>query len=110
MLHRELELLRHGPLGIRVPQNGDDTLADQVLDCIQKLRLRDFIADPQPDDSLDGRGGGGGGGWTTPENIKVINPAFDMTPPELISGIITENGIAEPPYEDSIRDLLHTTI
>ena len=33
-----------------------------------------------------------------------------MTPPNLISGIITEKGIAEPPYEDSIRDLLHTTI
>ena len=31
---------------------------------------------------------------TAPDGINVINPAFDMTPPELISGIITENGIA----------------
>ena len=30
---------------------------------------------------------------TAPDGIDVINPAFDMTPPELISGIITENGI-----------------
>ena len=37
--------------------------------------------------------------------IDVINPAFDMTPPELISGIITENGIAKPPYEESIKKL-----
>jgi len=42
---------------------------------------------------------------TAPDGIDVINPAFDMTPPELISGIITENGIAKPPFEDSIKEL-----
>ena len=42
---------------------------------------------------------------TAPDGINVINPAFDMTPPELISGIITENGIAKPPYGESIRKL-----
>ena len=42
---------------------------------------------------------------TAPDGIDVINPAFDMTPPELISGIITENGVAKPPYEESIREL-----
>ena len=42
---------------------------------------------------------------TAPDGIDVINPAFDMTPPELISGIITENGIAKPPFEESIRQL-----
>jgi methylthioribose-1-phosphate isomerase len=42
---------------------------------------------------------------TAPDGIDVINPAFDITPPELISGIITENGIAKPPYEESIKKL-----
>jgi len=42
---------------------------------------------------------------TAPENIGVINPAFDMTPPELISSIITEVGIAKPPYGESIKVL-----
>ena len=42
---------------------------------------------------------------TAPEGISVINPAFDMTPPELISGIITEAGIAKPPFEESIKKL-----
>ena len=42
---------------------------------------------------------------TAPDGIDVINPAFDMTPPELISGIITENGIAKPPYNESIKKL-----
>jgi len=42
---------------------------------------------------------------TAPDGIDVINPAFDITPPELISGIITENGVVKPPYEDSIKKL-----
>ncbi len=42
---------------------------------------------------------------TAPDDINVINPAFDMTPPELISGIITEKGIVKPTYEESIRKL-----
>jgi len=42
---------------------------------------------------------------TAPDGINVINPAFDITPPELISGIITEKGVAKPPYEESIKKL-----
>jgi methylthioribose-1-phosphate isomerase len=42
---------------------------------------------------------------TAPDGINVINPAFDMTPPELISGIITEAGVATAPYEESIKKL-----
>ena len=42
---------------------------------------------------------------TAPDGVNVINPAFDMTPPELISGIITEKGIAKPPFEESIKKL-----
>ena len=42
---------------------------------------------------------------TAPDGINVINPAFDMTPPELISGIITEKGVAKAPYEESIKKL-----
>jgi len=42
---------------------------------------------------------------TAPDGIGVINPAFDMTPPELITGIITEAGVANPPYGESIKKL-----
>lgn len=42
---------------------------------------------------------------TAPDGIDVINPAFDMTPPELIAGIITEAGVANPPFEESIKKL-----
>ena len=42
---------------------------------------------------------------TAPDGVDVINPAFDMTPPELISGIITEKGVATPVSETSITNL-----
>lgn len=40
-----------------------------------------------------------------PEGVKVYNPAFDVTDHELITGIITEHGIAKPPYTESLRAL-----
>jgi len=42
---------------------------------------------------------------TAPDDINVINPAFDMTPPELISGIITENGVITAPFVENIKEL-----
>ncbi len=41
-----------------------------------------------------------------PPNIGVINPAFDMTPPKLITKIITEKGIVSPPYTKSIKKII----
>lgn len=40
--------------------------------------------------------------WTAPSNINVFNPAFDVTPNELISGIITDQGILKPPFLEKI--------
>ncbi|MEQ8486643.1 MAG: S-methyl-5-thioribose-1-phosphate isomerase [Pseudomonadales bacterium] len=38
--------------------------------------------------------------------VAVRNPAFDVTPAELVTGIITEHGIARPPLADQLRRLL----
>jgi methylthioribose-1-phosphate isomerase len=46
-----------------------------------------------------------GARWA-PEGVSVRNPAFDVTPAELITGIICEKGIASPPYPESIAALL----
>jgi methylthioribose-1-phosphate isomerase len=37
--------------------------------------------------------------------VPAYNPAFDVTPGRLIAGIITEYGVARPPYDESIPDL-----
>ncbi len=44
----------------------------------------------------------GFGSRTAPEGVKVYSPAFDVTPAHLITAIITEKGIAHPPYEESL--------
>ena len=43
---------------------------------------------------------------TAPAGVKVYNPAFDVTPAELIAGIITEKGIIRPVNEETIRHVL----
>jgi methylthioribose-1-phosphate isomerase len=40
-----------------------------------------------------------------PDGVRVRNPAFDVTPAELVTGIICEKGIAYPPYRESIAAL-----
>ena len=40
-----------------------------------------------------------------PKNAEFINLAFDRTPPELISGIVTEKGIIYPPFKEGITKL-----
>ena len=41
----------------------------------------------------------------TPEGVEALYYAFDITPPKLVTGIITESGIVYPPYEKSIKRL-----
>jgi methylthioribose-1-phosphate isomerase len=45
-----------------------------------------------------------------PENIPARHPAFDVTPARLIAAIITERGIARPPYEQSLKALADSTL
>jgi len=42
---------------------------------------------------------------TAPDSVNTFNPAFDVTPNEYITGIITEKGILKPPFEESIGNL-----
>ncbi len=39
-----------------------------------------------------------------PEGVHVYNPAFDVTPHRYVTGIVTENGIAYPPFTLSLRE------
>lgn len=43
-----------------------------------------------------------GGVYTAPRDVPVYNPAFDVTPHELIHGIITEKGVLKAPYKETI--------
>lgn len=43
-----------------------------------------------------------------PDGVSVHNPAFDVTPNELIAAIITDKGVARAPYLESLRGLVET--
>jgi methylthioribose-1-phosphate isomerase len=46
-----------------------------------------------------------GGKQIAPKGVRTFNPAFDVTPADLVTAIITERGIAYPPYTESLRAL-----
>lgn len=45
---------------------------------------------------------------TAPADVPVWNPAFDVTPHSLLTGIITERGVLRPPFEPELARLLQT--
>ena len=47
----------------------------------------------------------GFGKVTAPKGVKVYSPAFDVTPATLVTAIITEKGVARPPYTASLQAL-----
>lgn len=47
----------------------------------------------------------GFGALTAPEGVKVFNPAFDVTPAEYISAIITEKGVMKGNYQEELAKL-----
>lgn len=45
-----------------------------------------------------------------PEGADVFNPAFDVTPAELVTAVITEKGVVRPPYEPNLAQLLQAAV
>jgi len=41
----------------------------------------------------------------TPEGARIRNPAFDVTPAKFVTAIVTERGIARPPFQESLERL-----
>ncbi len=41
-----------------------------------------------------------------PKNAKARNPAFDVTPNRLLSGIVTENGVVHPPFDVNLKKVV----
>lgn len=42
-----------------------------------------------------------------PEGVEVANPAFDVTPHRYVTAIITENGVAREPYDETLQRLVN---
>ena len=106
----------------RIAANGDvankiGTYAVAVLASAHEIPF--YVAAPLSTIDLDTPDGSGipieerndrevthvGSSRLTPEGARIRNPAFDVTPARYVTAIITERGIARPPYEESLRRL-----
>lgn len=85
---------RHGvPFYVAAPFSTFDlSLADGYGIPIEE-RAREEVAEPH-------------GVQVAPKGVRVFNPAFDVTPAELVSAIITDRGVIVPPYPENISRLL----
>jgi methylthioribose-1-phosphate isomerase len=72
------------------------------------LRLADGSGIPIEERAAEEVTGYSGMRWA-PVDVVVRNPAFDVTPAELITALITERGLVQPVGEQGIRALLRTT-
>jgi methylthioribose-1-phosphate isomerase len=68
------------------------------LDCLSGADIP--IEERSPDEVAEF-----GGKRIAPKGVDVYNPAFDVTPAELVTAIITERGIAYPPFGESLAAL-----
>jgi methylthioribose-1-phosphate isomerase len=77
---------------------GPRTTIDMSID-----RGEDIPIEERPDEevsTINGR-------RILPQGVRVANPAFDVTPAKYITGIITDQGIAYPPYNQSLTKLMN---
>ena len=51
-----------------------------------------------------------GGRTVVPADVPVRHPAFDVTHAELVTAIVTEAGVARPPYEKSLAALVEAAV
>jgi methylthioribose-1-phosphate isomerase len=73
---------------------------DLTLDNGSLIPLEERPADEVTNLQVDGQ-------RVTPEGVSARNPAFDVTPNRLVTAIVTENGIARPPFRESLRAIVH---
>jgi methylthioribose-1-phosphate isomerase len=82
---------RHGiPFIVVAPESTRDPITATGADVVVEQRAADEITHV-------------GGVATAPEGTAVFNPAFDVTPPELITAIVTENGAAALPNHVALQ-------
>jgi methylthioribose-1-phosphate isomerase len=91
------------PLAVLAKENGIPFYVASPLSTIDaKARLEDIVLEYRDQGEvlcLEGR-------RIAPLGVRAVNPAFDVTPPRYVTAIITEAGVAHPPFGRSIRGLL----
>ena len=81
-------------------------IADNVAAPISTLDLKIGSGDRIPIEERSGREISHiKGAQVAPDGINIANPAFDVTPHRYVAAIITERGVAHPPFQESLKRL-----
>ena len=98
---------------IVVALNKVDAMDDEELLELVELELRELLTEygfPGDEIPIEERGAEeiteGFGKRTAPEGVKVYSPAFDVTPADLITAIVTEKGVVLPPFRVNLRAIV----
>ena len=84
----------HGiPFYVAAPRSTIDVRTSNGRDIVIEQRAAEEVSRPY-------------GLEVAPPGVVVANPAFDVTPARLIAAIVTEAGVARPPFERSLAELL----
>ncbi|MFB7723568.1 S-methyl-5-thioribose-1-phosphate isomerase [Nocardia sp. NPDC056100] len=84
---------RHGiPFIVVAPESTRDVATARGSDIVVEQRASGEVT-------------GFGGVTTAPEGTPTFNPAFDVTPPELVTAVVTENGVLGNPALDAGREI-----
>lgn len=76
------------PFYVAAPSSSFDPATESGADCVIEMRDADEVRTLR-------------GAVVAPPGVSVWNPAFDITPAELITGFITEAGVFHPPFDAS---------
>ena len=79
------------PFYVAAPVSTIDMATDPSMVVIEERNQREVLY-------IDGR-------RVAPRSVEALNPAFDVTPPELVTGIVTDRGVVGPPLVESLRSL-----
>ncbi|MFD6531621.1 S-methyl-5-thioribose-1-phosphate isomerase [Streptomyces sp. NPDC060184] len=94
----------HVPFVVVAPTTTVDQGAPDGTSIVVERRSGREVTELTPSRSAS-RGGAGGGTVVAPLGTPVYNPAFDVTPPELITAIVTEEGVISPVTRAGLAEL-----
>src|SRR5438094_10425839 len=77
------------PFYVAAPVSTIDMATDPSMVVIEERNQREVLY-------VDGR-------RVAPRSVEALNPAFDVTPPELVTGIVTARGVGRPAFGDRLR-------
>lgn len=96
----------HGvPFVVVAPVTTVDAATERGADIVVEQRAAEEVTHVSPPGRQGAAGAGGEAVRLAPRGAEAHNPAFDVTPPELVTAIVTERGVVSPVTRETVLEL-----